>query len=482
MAAHTARRVIRFLSVSVLVAAVLLMPGPAQAAGTWHTALAVPGLATLSAGNVTNFASVSCASVGNCSAGGYYIDSSGNGQAYVVDEVSSVWKAATEVPGTAALNSSFAETVSISCFSAGNCSAGGLYGNGPNQFPFVADRVSGTWHTAKQVPGTAALNTGLNGFLQSVSCRTGGNCSAVGVYQDSQSHRQAFVVNRVSGSWGQAKEILGTGTLNAGGSAFAESVSCGSAGNCSTGGEYADSSGNTQVYVANRVNGTWHAAVELPGTAALNAGGNASLSGVSCGAALNCSAVGFYTDTSFVRHAFVANRVNGTWHNAFQAPGVATLSAGHNATLTSVSCPTAGNCSAGGFYLDSSGSQQAFVLSEVNGHWNNALPVPGLAALNTNGLAEVRTVSCASAGNCAAGGDYRDSPDRSQAFVVDEVNGVWGNALEVPGTATLNAGTNARVVSATVVSLSCRSSTGCSAGGFYTDGSSHLQAFVVDKS
>ena len=32
-----------------------------------------------------------------------------------------------------------------------------------------------------------------------------------------------------------------------------------------------------------------------------------------------------------------------------------------------MSCASAGNCSAGGYYTDSSGHRQAFVVSEVNG-------------------------------------------------------------------------------------------------------------------
>jgi hypothetical protein len=32
--------------------------------------------------------------------------------------------------------------------------------------------------------------------------------------------------------------------------------------------------------------------------------------------------------------------------------------------VNSLSCPSAGNCSAGGTYLDGSGHQQAFVVSE----------------------------------------------------------------------------------------------------------------------
>jgi hypothetical protein len=43
----------------------------------------------------------------------------------------------------------------------------------------------------------------------------------------------------------------------------------------------------------------------------------------------------------------------------------AALNRGGNAGVSSVSCASAGNCSAGGFYKDSSGHQQAFVVSQT---------------------------------------------------------------------------------------------------------------------
>jgi hypothetical protein len=42
------------------------------------------------------------------------------------------------------------------------------------------------------------------------------------------------------------------------------------------------------------------------------------------------------------------------------------------------------------------------------------------AALNTGGGASVQSVSCASAGNCTAGGFYGDSTGALQAFVVSK--------------------------------------------------------------
>jgi hypothetical protein len=114
---------------------------------------------------------------------------------------------------------------------------------------------------------------------------------------------------------------------------------------------------------------------------------------------------------------FVVNQVNGTWHTAIEVPGTAALNQGGHAFLTSVSCGAAGNCSAGGFYLDSSGAFQAFVVNQVNGTWHTAIEVPGTAALNRGGSAEIASVSCASAGECSAGGDYTDSSGHGQVFV-----------------------------------------------------------------
>jgi len=112
-------------------------------------------------------------------------------------------------------------------------------------------------------------------------------------------------------------------------------------------------------------NGTWGTAQEVPGTAALNQGGNAELNSVSCGAAGNCGAGGFYQDGAGHLQAFVASQANGTWHAARRVPGVAALSPGGNSVLGSVSCAAAGNCSAGGNYAVNTAHQQAFVVSET---------------------------------------------------------------------------------------------------------------------
>ena len=54
----------------------------------------------------------------------------------------------------------------------------------------------GTWGTAKEVPGTATLNQGGYATIASVSCASAGNCSAGGVYKDGSGGTQAFVVSK----------------------------------------------------------------------------------------------------------------------------------------------------------------------------------------------------------------------------------------------------------------------------------------------
>ena len=474
--------------------------GPASRPGVsavvrWGNAIALPG--------TDGVYSVSCASAGNCAAGGSYIGGSGR-QAVVVNEVNSTWRTAIEVPGTAALNSGKnvgASVKSVSCASAGNCAAGGSYADASGHpQAFVASEANGTWHKAIEVPGSGSLNTGataknLGASVDSLSCPSAGNCALGGSYTDASGTTRAFVAGEVNGIWRKAIEVPGTAALSTGATAqflgvSVNSVSCPSAGNCAAVGWYTtDASGTTRAFVASEVNGIWHEAIEVPGTAALSTGALTGATAVSCPAAGTCAAGGFYTDASGHQQALVASEVNGIWHEAIEVPGTAALNTGatgfRGAWVKSLSCPAAGTCAAGGFYTDASGHEQAFVASEVNGVWHEAIEVPGTAALNTGASADndgagVTSVSCGSAGNCAAGGFYTDASGHQQALVASEANGTWHKAIEVPGSGSLTTGGSGKPV-AEVTSVSCPPAGYCAAGGYYIGGYGIDQAFVTDE-
>jgi hypothetical protein len=114
----------------------------------------------------------------------------------------------------------------------------------------------------------------------------------------------------------------------------------------------------------------------------------------------------------------------GSWGAISAVPGAVALSARRFTTLQELSCPSAGNCTAIGDYTDSAGSQRTWAASETRGRWHRAHPV----ALPVY----VTLLSCGSPGNCAA--TIADSP-----YVVTEVNGTWGKPHALPGIARVEA-------------------------------------------
>ncbi len=448
----------------------------AHAAG-WHRAMEVPGLGALNRGGGAELVSLSCASSGNCAGGGFYLDGSHRTQAFVVSEENGIWRKASEVRRSGALNvGGDAFVSSVSCASAGNCAADGAYADGSGDTQaFVVSEKDGAWGKAIEVPGFSALNAGGNaGFDQSVSCGSAGNCAAAGRYTDGSGHAQAFVATEKNGTWGKAMEVPGSAALNAGGDAFVSSVSCASAGNCAAGGQYADGSGHGQAFVANEKDGAWGKAMEVPGSGALNVAGGAAITSVSCASAGNCAAGGFYASAAARLNGcgaqgFVVSEKDGTWGTALGVPGLGRLNSGECARVFSVSCASAGDCAAGGGYstsLEQGDDQPAFVASEVHGAWRKArkVAITGLSAV-------ISSVSCAAADFCVA----VVSSDSGQ-FLIGAANGSWGKALRLPGLQRLNRGR------AAVRSVSCAPAGTCAAGGYYTGRSGHGQAFVVSQS
>jgi hypothetical protein len=446
--------------------------GAAARADTWGKAMQVPGLARLSAGHGGTLGEVSCSSPGNCAAAGRYTAGSGHQQGFVVSENKGSWGTAIAVPRLAALNTGGnAEIMSLSCGSAGNCAIGGFYTNSSRRGrAFVDIERNGSWGKAMQVPGAAGLS-GASGSvtLDSLSCPSAGNCSAGGQYS-SDGDQQAFVVSEKNGSWGRAIEVPGLAALNNGALGGINSVSCASAGNCAATGTY--DNGAPKAFVVSETSGSWGSAIEIPGGFA-----PATFWSVSCPAAGNCAAAGYsgsVTDEA-TSGPLVVSEKNGTWDSAIEVPGT---TADGRSGAGPVSCASAGNCVAGGDYQPLVETPvQAFLVREKSGSWGTAFAVPGLAALNVDENAYVSSVSCKTAGNCSAGGFYEDGSSHQQAFVVSEHNGSWGKAIEVPGSGALNTGGSAEVIA-----VSCTTAGYCVAAGNYAESSGDGGSFLVTRS
>jgi hypothetical protein len=169
---------------------------------------------------------------------------------------------------------------------------------------------------------------------------------------------------------------------------------------------------------------------------------------------------------------------------AERLPGLAALDKGQDASISGLSCPSAGNCAIDGTYdvygtgtVSSDGTStmqyhsHVFVASEVRGRWRKAQDIPGLAALGADNNASIGPVSCPSPGNCTAVGYYGRS-GQVTGFLVVEHHGTWRNAQPIPGL-------RAPLPQGITIALSCASVGNCAFGGAYTPRTHHgVQAFA----
>jgi hypothetical protein len=455
----------------------------ASAAVSWGTAIEVPGTAALNTKGSAGVGAVACASAGNCAAGGAI-----TGAAFVANEKNGVWGSAVKVQ-----IGRDASLYTMSCPAAGSCAAGGQYTSlSYDGKAFVVSERHGVWGKPIKVPGMKRLNHG-DAWITEVSCAKPGFCSAGGSYatghstcgDDGQSYcYEAFVVNETKGVWRKAIKVQGAARFNRGGVASVDTVSCWSRGNCMAAGTYSNgqfTAITSSPFVMREKRGVWGKAVKVRLSAAFLADGDIGIDEISCPTARSCEAIGYIDDFGGGATPFLVTEKNGIWRKGSEVPGLDALTGGAaEASLGEISCATARNCTAGGTFNNGSGPDQPFLVTETNGVWGNAFNVPGLAALNVGAVVGLNSISCGTAGSCAVGGTYTDGSGGQQAFVVDETNGVWGNAVEAPGTAALNVGGASQGPDAEIDQIACVKSGSCTAGGFYVDESGSTQAFVTE--
>lgn len=325
------------------------------------------------------------------------------------------WGKAALLPGADKLGQAGANGSAVSCPSTGNCTAGGsYYPTGGSQVYVISER-NGRWGEAEEVPGLGALNTRGDGELAGISCASPGNCVAAGSYLGTGALGGYVAVQR-NWRWGKAESIPGLSTLSVGGDAEAESLSCGSPGNCVAGGSYRDAAGHTQAFLATQKNGHWNKAAQARGTGALNVGGSAQVTAMSCPSAGNCAAGGVYAGTSDHLELFVISERNGSWGKATVLPGILSHNKGSSTQVYSLSCSSSGNCSAGGYYENAAFREFAFVITESGGRWGSVTEVPGLAGVSPGGDSGVNQLSCPSAGHCVGVGYGDTATHTGQAF------------------------------------------------------------------
>jgi hypothetical protein len=420
--------------------------------------------------------SVSCASAGNCSAVGTYLDSAGNTEGLLLTETAGAWGAGVEagLPANAASTHQFVRLNSVSCASAANCTAvGGYVDSSSNSEGLVVTQTAGTWAVGQEVtaPANAATNPGVG--LASISCPSAGNCGAVGSYTaNSGNNTEALLLTENAGSWSAGVEaVLPADAATFNQNADLASISCASAGNCGAVGGYLFMSGPdswaSQGLMVSETGGTWATGVEpsLPANASTPNPG-AGLSSISCASAGNCTTVGGYFNGSGAQGLLLTETAS-AWSTGVEAPlpaNAPTSEPGPLTNLNSVSCASAGNCAAVGTYYDDSANRirEGVMLTQTAGNWATGVEAALPADADSSGfqVVSLTSVSCPSAGTCSAVGGYNTSSGLSADLLLTQTAGSWATGIEasLPSNASSARG---------IDSVSCPTATDCSAVGSY---------------
>src|SRR5439155_763647 len=136
---------------------------------------------------------------------------------------------------------------------------------------------------------------------------------------------------------------------------------------------------------------------------------------------------------------------SGRWAAGIEASPITHETTGdYTAGSNSVSCASAGNCTAVHNYITlSPATNKGLLLSERSGRWVAATEASLPADAGTDRFVQLFSVSCASAGNCTAVGIYQDvsSGDFNRhVLLLSETSGAWAAGVEasLPANASTN--------------------------------------------
>jgi hypothetical protein len=395
----------------------------------------------------TGLADVSCVSAGNCTAVGVYTDKGDTDRGLLLTERGGKWLRGVEarLPSNVAPPAKDRKGVldnlvllSDACTSAGNCYAVGNYFTGANTLqPLIVAERDGHWQpgTAAPLPIGAAVR-GQKSVLYSVNCLPGGTCTAVGAYVDVNGDQQAMLLTENGGTWSPVTEASLPSDAGTSPAATPIAIDCVAAGDCTTVGYFQDSHSDSLGVMLSESGGAWSPGTQatLPTNAAPPTSYNAQtnvLSTLACPDASDCTAGGSYTDAFGNTEALLVPETGGIWGTGQEValPSNAdTTATDQTSAIDSISCPAVGDCAAGGDYTDTAENNDSLLVTETSGVWSAGSQVSLPSNAGRTQYSAIDGVSCASPGNCTAIGTYDDHFGGALAYTVKETNGVWGTA------------------------------------------------------
>jgi hypothetical protein len=272
----------------------------------------------------------------------------------------------------------------VACVKPTLCTAVGDHGDQLGPRHPSAERWDGVKWTTQVVPvPDGSVFSGLG----SIACPSARSCIAGGDWSTA-SVQHVLGEKLIGSSWGVLP------APDPGPFASVASIACATEGACLTVGNYT-AAGKTAPFSEQLTGTSWNVQnLPTPSGATL-----AGIGAVSCPTASWCMAVGNYLPSPQQAFTWAAMWTGGTWSVlSTPSPGT-TMNQMH-----SISCTSSTACTAVGDYLDAAGFDTPFALRWDGTSWSvQSIPPPSAST------SELLGVSCTTSTSCTAGGDYVDS-------------------------------------------------------------------------
>ncbi len=416
---------------------------------------------------------ISCSSPGNCTAVGLFTNNYNLGsypQAFTMTSSGGVWGDVEPVEFDSGVRTLTGESdvSGVSCTSAGNCVAIGFFRDALDRDQaFITSSSAGVWTRAIPVVFTSGvLLNSSNPTLKGVSCSVGG-CTVVG-YATKAGNLTPFAISSTDGTWGNpATWVLPSPATRA----TLGGVSCASAGNCTAFGTLSLPQNQYRSFAVTSTSGSWGPITTIPfPDNTLNSFAESESTDISCASAGNCTTVGYFVNTAGDYVGFTATSTSGNWANARSQPS--------DHFPNAISCVAPGDCTAAGDYTNAQGRTQPYTVSSTSDIWASPEPVSFAAGVqNASPTSQFQKVSCSSVGSCTATGYFRNTDGADEAFTTTSVNGVWTTAR--PVVYATGSGSSRRPGS--INAVSCSSGGLCTVGGRFNSSSGRDEIFVMSS-
>lgn len=419
----------RLRGLVLILAAMLLLPGGALAAGSAQRLVkrgqvtAQPPVAERgthpalppsipSPGHDAQLYTNTCVSRSDCWAVGFRGTSTSTTLNQALHWTGKKWREAS-VPQpvrTAGGNRSYLEWVA--CTSASNCWAVGYYNNSADAELNEALRWNGKrWKLVKTPQPGKTSGSEDQSYLYGVSCASVSDCWAVGAYTNASGATLNQALRWNGEKWSRVSTPQPAGTRS-GRQNTLYSVTCTSASNCWAPGVRGPHLMSSTVNEMLDWNGKRWRSVKVPKPGGTGASANQYIEQVACTGASRCWGIGAYQRPSTDAEANAVIRWNGKKWTLAKTPQPAGSASGARNYLWGIDCTAASNCWAVGDYTNPVGATLNEALRWDGKKWKLVkTPQPGGTTLSEEQNV-LYSVSCVSSSFCSAIGYVRNTADQ----------------------------------------------------------------------